>query len=265
MVSKLHITAAQSVTAVGLTAPTTTASVRAGIRRIFEDELYPDIEGFPLSVAPLPDDEGFLDPFDRVGPAAVQAIRLLMKTFDPELDRERPCHLLLGASHPDRWGCLFGGSRDLLPTALRSELRELFRRQPRVRVFPRGNPAALFALDAAREILMQDPQAVCIVGGIDSLLDEELLERLEEDERLRSEGYDNPHGMSPGEAVGFLVVEAAGLGLLGRPWPWSRGWRWGGSRIRTGASGRARSKGSRACAGGRCSKRGSGPGRSMRC
>lgn len=187
MVSKLHITAAQSVTAVGLTAPTTTASVRAGIRRIFEDELYPDIEGFPLSVAPLPDDEGFLDPFDRVGPAAVQAIRLLMKTFDPELDRERPCHLLLGASHPDRWGCLFGGSRDLLPTALRSELRELFRRQPRVRVFPRGNPAALFALDAAREILMQDPQAVCIVGGIDSLLDEELLERLEEDERLRSD------------------------------------------------------------------------------
>ena len=214
--TRVHITAAQAVTAIGLTAVTTTASVRAGIRRIYEHELYPDEEGFPLSVAPLPSHQDRADPFDRVAPAAVDAIRALMQSFDPAHDLDRPCHLLLGCAHPDRGGALFERPDDMLPIVLASELGELLA-APQVQVFPYGNPAALFALDAARELLVQDPEAVCIVGGIDSLLGEELLERLEEGERLKSEGYDNPHGMSPGEAVGLLVVEAAGARTSRRP------------------------------------------------
>ena len=202
------ITAAEAVTPVGSTAVTTAASIRAGISRLGLHDLYLDVEGNPLSVAVLPNDEGFADPVDRMGPAAIQALHNLMRSFDPVHDRGRPCHLLLGGAGSDRDGQLYRAAEDLLPAALASELEPLFA-SPRVRLFPRGNPSAMFALVAALEILQRDPRSVCIVGAADSLLNEDLLERLEEDERLGSEGYDCPHVMSPGEAVAFMVVESA--------------------------------------------------------
>ena len=112
--------------------------------------------------------------------------------------RPQPCQNLRGVIIKRRDGSFDNSRRQTTPTRMHH-----------------GNPAALFALDAARELLAREPRAVCIVGGIDSLLGEELLERLEEDERLKSEGYDNPHGMSPGEAVGLLAVE----GVMDDPAP----------------------------------------------
>jgi len=204
----LNITAAEAVTAIGLTAATTAAAVRAGINRVSASELYPDVEGYPLSVALLPNDDGFVEPFDRMGPAALQALRTLMRVFSPGHDHGRPCHLLLGGAHPDRGGALYSSPEDLLPVALASELTQWFGPTP-VQVFPQGNPSAMFALVAAAEILQRDPRSVCIVGAVDSLLDAELLERFEEEGRLTSEGHGCPHGLTPGEAAGFLVVESA--------------------------------------------------------
>ncbi|MEM9456658.1 MAG: hypothetical protein AAGF11_20940 [Myxococcota bacterium] len=203
----IQITAAEAVTAVGWTAASTAASVRAGISRIFLHDLYPDEEGHPLSVAPLPGDEGFADPFDRIAPAAIGALRALMKTLDARYDEGRPRHLLLGAAHPDRSGSLYEKPEDLLPVAMASELATLFQTPP-VQVFPHGNPSGLFAFEAASEIIAGDPRALCVVGAIDSLLNEGLLERLEDGERLKSEGDGSPHGISPGEAVGLVLVES---------------------------------------------------------
>ncbi len=203
----IQITAAEAVTAVGWTAVTTAASVRAGVSRIVLHDLYPDEEGNPLSVAPLPGDEGFADPFDRVGPAAIGALRALMKTLDGRYDEGRRCHLLLGGAHPYRSGALYENPEDLLPVAMASELATLFQ-VPTVQVFGHGNPSGLFALEAANEIIAGDPRALCVIGAVDSLLNEELLERLEDDERLKSEGGGSPHGISPGEAVGFVLVES---------------------------------------------------------
>ena len=203
----IQITAAEAVTAVGWTAVTTAAAVRAGVSRSSMHDLYPDEDGHALSMAPLPNDEGFADPLDRCGPAAISALRAMMTTFDPRHDQGRPCHLLLGGAHPYRAGPLYEQPDDRLPVSLASELSSRFR-PPMVRVFPHGNPSGLFALEAASEIIARDPRALCVVGAIDSLLDEELLEHLEDEERLESEESGSPHGISPGEAVGFLLVES---------------------------------------------------------
>lgn len=87
----LHITAAEAVTPIGLTAVTTAAAVRAGISRLRSDELYLDAQGQPLSVCTLPDAEGFLEPIDRVMPAALAGLRRLL--VDLSL---RPTRDLLG-------------------------------------------------------------------------------------------------------------------------------------------------------------------------
>lgn len=205
---QLYITAAEAVTPVGLTAATTAAAVRAGISRLRRDELYLDAQGHPLSVCSLPDVEGFLDPIDRMRPAALAGLRRLLAGLDPRHDGGRPCHLLLGAPCEGREGPIYTEPRDTLPAALARELPPWLGAL-RVEVLHQGSPSALFGLERAAELLDRDPRALCIVGAVDSLLDEDLLERLEEEERLRLEEH-GPHGLSPGEAAGFVVVEAAG-------------------------------------------------------
>jgi len=215
----LHIISAQAITSVGLTATTTSASLRAGINRIFMHDLYLDDEGNPISVSPLPmadDDEGIEEPEGRMLEAATQSLRGLMQSFDAAHDRGRPCHLLLGVAHPNRDGALYESPDDPLPSALASELAPLFGAVG-VEVFPQGNPSGMFALKAASEIIRRDRRSLCVVGAVDSLLDEDLLERLEEEERLKSEGNDCPHGLSPGEAVGFIAVESSGVRSPHRP------------------------------------------------
>lgn len=212
------ITAAEAVTAVGLTAKTTAASVRAGVCRVSSHDLYLDCDGYPLSVAVLRNDDGFADPIERMEPAALRALANLLLSFDRSHERGRPCHLLLGTAPPDRDGQLYKSENDPLPAALVSLIAPKLG-APFVQIFPYGNASAISALGAATEILTRDPHSVCVVGAADSLLDEDLLERLEEDDRLKSEApfdeegadeYGNsPHAFSPGEAAAFIVVESA--------------------------------------------------------
>lgn len=80
-----------------------------------------------------------------------------------------------------------------------------------------GRAGALAALHRAARHLREGRVDVALVGGVDSLVRPEVLERLTEGGVLKSD--DHPQGILPGEAAAFLVLEAqpaAGVPAIGR-------------------------------------------------
>jgi 3-oxoacyl-[acyl-carrier-protein] synthase-1 len=202
------ITAMNSTTAVGGCAVSTAAAVRAGIARlaIFED--YLDDEGNPILAARVPFDAEDGEPeFQeaRVQALAFAAFARFCAT-PGAIDPKAPLHLLMGVAHPDRPGPRYEGEPADLGERLLAH-SDLPQRLP-VQYFMQGNAAAFHALSAAARILQQDPQAQCIVGAVDSLLDETTLDWFELSGRLKSETYGRNQGFPPGEGVGFFLVES---------------------------------------------------------
>lgn len=76
--------------------------------------------------------------------------------------------------------------------------------QPQVLPVPEGNAAGLVALERAITALQGHMCDVCIVGGVDSFVDADLLELLDEQGRLLSTA--NRWGFAPGEGAGMLAV-----------------------------------------------------------
>ena len=76
--------------------------------------------------------------------------------------------------------------------------------QPQVLAVPEGNAAGLVALERAITALQGRLCDVCIVGGVDSFVDADLLEQLDDEGRLLSTA--NRWGFPPGEGAGMLAV-----------------------------------------------------------
>jgi 3-oxoacyl-[acyl-carrier-protein] synthase-1 len=70
-----------------------------------------------------------------------------------------------------------------------------------------GATAAIAALEYASALLKAGQEPVCVVGGVDSLLDERQVRTLERMRRLKQDA--NPHGMIPGEGACVLLCAAA--------------------------------------------------------
>jgi 3-oxoacyl-[acyl-carrier-protein] synthase I len=93
-----------------------------------------------------------------------------------------------------------------------------------------GATAAIVALEYAAALLKSGQEPVCVVGGVDSLLDERQVRTMERLRRLKQDG--NPHGMIPGEGACVLLCAPA----PGQPRPslriagWSRAQDEGGVR-----------------------------------
>jgi 3-oxoacyl-[acyl-carrier-protein] synthase-1 len=78
--------------------------------------------------------------------------------------------------------------------------------------FPAGHAAGLLALDAACKKLVERTLDACVVAGVDSYLEPETLEWLEDCGQLHSAGpLNNAWGFIPGEAAGALLVMRASI------------------------------------------------------
>jgi len=206
------ITGVSGVTSIGFSAAAISAALRGPISGFREAEEYTDSEGNPILIAEIPivsdisDDEEREPRLRSIARFCLQ--QLVTDAFPLGAADKWPVYLLIGVATVDRPGPRYEGIANELQFHLSEVLRDRFGKWA-IRFLESGNPSGIEALQHARRFLALHPDAVCIVGGIDSLLDVETLDYLEDDARLKSATYGRHQGLIPGEGVGFLVVESA--------------------------------------------------------
>jgi 3-oxoacyl-[acyl-carrier-protein] synthase-1 len=215
----VEIAAVGMTTSLGLTAARTAASVRAGIARFAETSIYDD-RGAPLVMALVPDDD--LPPLVATLAGALSARTERMVRLVGAALREA----IVGA--PDTEALATGPRPDLIPLLL--ALPEQLPGQPapagaevlaaiaaqsgldfnlkRSRVFPSGRAGGFLALSEAIERLSSLADGYVVVGGVDSPLDDGLIDALIDEGRLRAEGVLD--GFIPGEGAAFLLLAPEG-------------------------------------------------------
>lgn len=196
------------VTAVGLDAQQTAASVRAGIAR-FEETSIHDKRFEPLVMAVLPDD--VLPPLNSdiestVGLTSKQSRTLRLATSAlkeathnlPEIEK-MPLYLGVAQTLPDRPEPFQHGFLDQL--SLQADVG--FNTAESV-LFPIGRASGLFALSQAMNAVCTGKYTYAIVGGVDTYTDLYLLGTLDMQERIS--GSRVMDGFIPGEGAAFLVI-----------------------------------------------------------
>lgn len=211
----LVITGANCVTAVGHDGPMTAASVRAGISRFADYDDYCDGSDNPITVARI---RGIYDEWEtpqRMAGIAAMCLEQLLDEYSRQgARRPSQINLLLGGAAEERPGPRYEESC-LLP--LRGIIKERTDK-PEIQFVPRGNASLMYALDLAGRLIESDPGALCIIGGVDSLIRTSTLNWFEQKARLKSASYGRHQALIAGEAVGFMIVEdREGVEQGGRP------------------------------------------------
>lgn len=201
------ITALNTITPLGHDTETTAASVRAGISRLRESEKFWDRESNPITEARIQGFENY-EATARIESAAVACLETLLQKYGKaERAVNRPVHFLVGTATPSRPGPRYEGKEQEIAKGLSDIIVKQFG-GVHSQLFPSGNASVIDALEQAGEIITGNSDACCIVCGLDSLLAFDTLYWFEKAERLKSETFGRSQGFSPGEAVGFIVVES---------------------------------------------------------
>jgi 3-oxoacyl-[acyl-carrier-protein] synthase-1 len=204
------ITAMSGVTSIGCSIPAISAAIRGPISGYTKSKEYADRNRERIVVSEFPMIPGVtngLNRENRLRAVARYGLEQLVDSFPGQLGRSEQVYLLVGLATPARPGPRYRGDRDHLQVLLLALLGQRFGKSA-IRFFESGHPSALEALDHALRFLEAYPETICIVAGLDSLLDPETLDHFESEARLKSASYGRSHGLVPGEGVGFLVVES---------------------------------------------------------
>ena len=206
--TELLITAANSTTAVGHDGRMTSASVRAGISRISMYEEYLDRGGNHIAVARI---RGL---HDEIGDLEVRMVSIAKRCLEDMLDeyfrvdalRPSKVTLLLGSAAEERPGPRYGKRC----AGVLLGIIEKWANQSEVEIVSQGNASLHFAMARAKSVIEGDAGALCVIGGVDSLLRDSTLSWFEHDGRLKSDSYGRHQGVIAGEAVSFMIVEGRG-------------------------------------------------------
>lgn len=193
-----------AVTAVGLDAPMTAASVRAGISRNEETSLV-DRWGEPMRCALAPLDQ-------RYGAqirTRVLAVRAAAEALAPVLgspNSPSTIALCLGVSAPGLaldpvdGPALVEAIEEALPVAVSASQRP---------VVAKGRAAGALAVAHAARLLAGRPDGVVLAGGAHSYVDAVALETLDAAGRLHSDA--SVDGFVPGEGAAFVALATRAL------------------------------------------------------
>jgi 3-oxoacyl-[acyl-carrier-protein] synthase I len=199
-------------TPLGLNAPASSAAVRAAIGAIREHPYFVDKVGEPMSVAMDAALSPDLDGVERFAALAIPAMEeALAPLGTPSNIRGRiPALIGLPEARPGR------------PAHLEDELARRLEKELAVRVtmIPKGHASGLMALEEACNAIQEGRAEFCLAGGVDSYLEPETLEWLDQEKQLLSS--QNRSGFPPGEGAGFCLLAAAAparrLGLDIQAW-----------------------------------------------
>jgi len=190
-----------ALTSVGLSAPATAAAVRAGISGFADHPYMINQEGEPYVVAMVPSiNEGTFGTqrfIDLAIPAIEEALYPLInphKNFG-----QIPVIIGLPEVRP--------GLPDDLPEKLADRVKEIGSDSSFIRdaiTLLKGHSAGLMALEKGSKLVLNRTYEFCIIGGVDSYIDPNTLEWIEDNDQLHKPS--NAWGFVPGEAAAFCLI-----------------------------------------------------------
>ncbi|HEX5745116.1 MAG TPA: hypothetical protein VFZ09_02670 [Archangium sp.] len=187
-------------TPVGTSAPMSAASVRAGIVRFAEHPFMVDGAGAPMVVSAASYVPATVLGLERYLALAVPAMMEALEPLAQVLPSLRPVPVALGL--PLERSEL--PPRSQVASRLEAALEGPLEGRVRIsRVHSAGHAAGLLALQTAAEWLNQGAE-LCLVGGVESYIEPEILEWLDRREQLKSQTH--RWGFVPGEAAAFCLV-----------------------------------------------------------
>jgi 3-oxoacyl-[acyl-carrier-protein] synthase-1 len=188
------------------------------LNAFFEHPYMKDREGNPMTIvrdALLPVDLCVLDRLTELAATAAQECLSPLARLAP---RFPPVSAFLGLP-PQRPG-LPGEVIEQVVHQSERAIRDFYPLSS-IRSIARGHASGLMALQEGLSEIEDGKTDFCLVGGVDSYLEPEILEWLEESDQLHSP--ENAWGFVPGEGAGFVllasqkVVGRHGLEVLGHP------------------------------------------------
>lgn len=207
MEERVFIVGLGANTAVGRGAWASAAAVRAGIAGFSQHPYMVDTVGEPMNAAIAPWIDINLQGGGRFAQLLFPPIEEALSVLgDERLDASR-CAIALALP----------GRRPGLPADLASELTQQVGRRfgstfTSAAVFPNGHAAGLLGLRAACAKLRGGALDACLVAGVDSWLDAETLEWLEQCDQLHGSGpLNNAWGFVPGEAGAAVLLVREGV------------------------------------------------------
>jgi 3-oxoacyl-[acyl-carrier-protein] synthase-1 len=201
---ELAVTAVNCITAVGHDGRMTSASARAGISRFSEHAEYLDRKDNPIIVARIRGVEENRDTTVRMAGCASLCLKNMFdEYFHDCASRLGQLQILLGVAAQERHGPRYEEKCERLLLQKINEWADT----TLLHIIPHGNASAMYAIEQASCLIESDPETLCIIGGVDSLLRESTLNWFKHNNRLKSISSGCHQGLIAGEAVGFMVVE----------------------------------------------------------
>ncbi|MFV1951430.1 MAG: hypothetical protein ACC630_05685 [Nitrospinota bacterium] len=198
------------ITSVGDSAVQSCASIRADIIRFQEPEYYyfnqmtdPEWgEPDPLVCAPVSTIDLEIEGKERWMQMVLSAIKDLIKNARINRADLKQTALFLALPPLSRDGINKDIVETFLPEFYQRTAIEPF---PVSKIFPNGHAAVCLAIEEGVFLIKSGKVKFCIIGGVDSFLDYNSLEWLDNSYRLKSER--NRDGFIPGEASAFFMIE----------------------------------------------------------
>jgi 3-oxoacyl-[acyl-carrier-protein] synthase-1 len=201
MQNSVCIVGVGALTSVGLNAPATVASARAGIAYFNEHPYMIDREGEPYILAMVPTLDTGIMGVDRYIRLALPAMKEALTPL-AELG-EGAGHVQAKIGVPeDRPGF----PRDLL-AKLSDEVKKLSTESylmSETEIIAKGHSAGLMAFESASQEIIKRTCEFCLIGGVDSYIDPDTLDWLEDNEQVHMPV--NAWGFIPGEAASFCLL-----------------------------------------------------------
>lgn len=212
VVAGIHVVGLGASTPIGRTALASAAAARAGISGFAEHPYMLDTAGEPMRCAFVPWLDIDLHGRERLEMLLFPAIEQTLESLQAESHRQMHVALAVGlpASKP-------GVATDL-QDAIRASLIERFpKRFTAIALFSVGHAGPVLGMQIAQKKMLEGTLDACVVAGVESYINPDTLEWLEEQDQLHGAGpLNNAWGFIPGEAAGAaLLMNAASVERLG--------------------------------------------------
>jgi len=190
-----------ATTAVGLDAASTAAAVRAGVSGFQEHPYMINQEGEPYLLAMVPS----IDPgisgakryIELMSPSISEALMPLQHLSENKFE----ITVILGL--PEKRPGILDDLAEKVASSIQTNTSEFYKIKD-IKIAYKGHAAGLMALESASKLFAAGDCEFCLVGGVDSYIDPDTLDWIEDNEQLHIPS--NAWGFIPGEASAFCLV-----------------------------------------------------------